>query len=234
VLGCRCRACEDSNTRGYHERQQKARCPKSRRSFQPICAECRARLVWNGLVDAAPARRHLRKLSRKGVGRDAVAAACDVAVTVINEVRDGTKRQIRAKTARALLSVDRDALADGANVDSEATWKLLDELLALGWTKGALALQLGMKYAALQYKRSQVRASTVLRVRKLHAKLIKLAPPGVTEIRLDLALKAEELAARESPKQPPPMPLHAPDCPGCAGAGYTIDIKRDVRVRCVQ
>ncbi len=60
------------------------------------------------MVDAGPARRHLRALQRRGIGRRAVHAASDVALQVIIDVRSGKKRRIRKKTAAAILAVDRD------------------------------------------------------------------------------------------------------------------------------
>lgn len=132
-----------------------------------ICRACRERLVWNGLVSARGARRHLRRLSAAGVGRRAVGAACDVGDTLLTEVIAGRKRFIRAAVARRILSVDARAIADSAIVSAGRTWAILDELLARGWTKADLARRLGMKRPALQFG-TRVLARTALAVERLH------------------------------------------------------------------
>lgn len=92
VRGCRCRTCRDANARAYHERERRSReavsgvplapgsicpgwdgvpCPKQaklRSDSAGVCASCRKRAAWNGLVDAKPARVHIRAMGRKGVG----------------------------------------------------------------------------------------------------------------------------------------------------------------------
>ncbi len=51
-------------------------------SLGGVCRICRARATFGGLVSAAPAKRHLEKLARLGVGSRAVSAASDVALSV--------------------------------------------------------------------------------------------------------------------------------------------------------
>ena len=102
VAGCRCDLCRAAN-RNYARKRLHAQKDGD----------------WNGLVDAAEARAHLRRLSRLGVGRRAVHAASDVALTVIQDVRDGTKTQIRARTARKRLN--RPAASSGELLCSGAS-----------------------------------------------------------------------------------------------------------------
>lgn len=60
----------------------------------PACVACIERAtVWNGLVGTTKVRRHLRKLSAMGIGRRAIAAACDVSATIILEVESGGRRR---------------------------------------------------------------------------------------------------------------------------------------------
>lgn len=158
--GCRCDACRAANT--AYERQ-------------------RARhRVYHGpdvLVSARRARRHLRALSRRGVGRRAVGAACDVGETTLERIKNGTKTQIRRSTEAKILSVDAQAMADSVPVDAGPTWKLLNELIDKGWPKAELARRLGYKVPALQVGKKQVLLKTAHKVKLLHTQLIELAPP---------------------------------------------------------
>lgn len=159
--GCRCSACREAN-RVYNR--------------------SRVRAAFNGLVDAGRARQHLVALSGNGVGRRSVAAACDVALTVIADVRSGKKQQIRAETERRLLAVSSEAIADHATVPGGPTWRAVRELLKLGWTKGAIAQELGRKYPALQIHRRRVLARTALAVDKLLRRVRAETPEGVDDL----------------------------------------------------
>jgi hypothetical protein len=133
-----------------------------------VCAQCRHSLIWNGLVDAAPVRRHLIMLSRRGVGYKAVADACDVSKTVLLTVRRATKARVRKSTADRVLAVTVGAIADHALVPAGRTWRLVRKLLDEGYTKSALAQRLGAKTRALQLGKTKVLAKTQLRVEKLY------------------------------------------------------------------
>lgn len=133
-----------------------------------VCGYCRGLLVWNGLVDARSARRHLRTLSRRGVGYKSVATATDVSRTVIADILSGRKRQIRARTAKRILAVTPDALADHALVPAKRTWRLVGRLREEGFTKGEISRRLGHKRLALQIGKERVLARTALAIEKLY------------------------------------------------------------------
>ncbi len=154
--GCRCFKCRRSNS-DYERHRQAARAAGD----------------WNGIVDAAAARAHLIKLSRIGIGRRAVAAASDVAETVISEIRSGRKARIRARTERRILAVTKTCASDHALVSARRTWKLLNELIAEGFTRTDLAARLGSsaRHPALQIKHDFVLARTAHRVEVLHRQL---------------------------------------------------------------
>lgn len=152
-------------------------CPKNahlrKDSKGGVCGTCRPKLVWNGLVDAEPARRHLRWLSRRGVGRRSVAAASDVGDTTLSEIISGTKKQIRKETADRILAVTRAALGDWTIVPAEKTWKAIRWLLSEGFTKTSLARRLGYESPALQIKKDFVLAKTEAKVLRLY-RLLRL------------------------------------------------------------
>ncbi len=149
--GCRCVPCRAANSRYECERQA------ARRAGD-----------WNGLVPAGRALRHIRSLSRAGVGRRSVAAACDVAETVICEIRAGRKTRIRARTERRILSVTRAAVGGGAVIDARHTWVRIRRLLREGFTKAELARRLGYGSPALQINPSKVTARNAVRVRRFY------------------------------------------------------------------
>lgn len=154
--GCRCRDCTAAN-RAYVKLREIAKLEHG---------------DFNGLVDARAAREHLKKLAKAGVGKRAVHAASGVALTVIFDIRSGTKRRIRARTERKLLAVGREHRALGAIVPGERTHKLVAELLEEGYTEPFLARQLGYASPVLQFKyKHHVVKETELDVERLHRRL---------------------------------------------------------------
>lgn len=147
---CRCDDCRRAN-REYHRQ----------RAAAVRAGEC------NGLVDAAPVRAHLLALSARGVGFRAVAAACDVALSVVRQVRTGKKPRIRAKTARRILAVDAAAISDGGLVLAGPTRAAIREMLRAGLTKTEIAQRLGYATPALQLTRRRVTAANALRIQRL-------------------------------------------------------------------
>ena len=155
--GCRCAECRRANTE-----YEKARYA-ARKSGD-----------WNGIVDAAPSRAHLRKLARLGIGRRTVAAATDVALSVITDIRQGRKLRIRARTERKILAVTKACASDAALVPARRTWRLIEQLLEEGYTKQRIARDLGSKAKtpALQLRRDFVQVRTAHRVEVVHRRLM--------------------------------------------------------------
>jgi hypothetical protein len=154
----------------------RCRCEPCRRAnceYEKARAAARRRGEWNGLVDAAPVRNHLRALSRQGVGYKSVAAAADVSRTTLAKVLDGRRRTIRKASADRVLSVDADAAADGAYIAAGPTWRLLREMRAAGVTYREISERLGRKSRGLQFGHRRIRASSALEVRRLHAEVMR-------------------------------------------------------------
>lgn len=147
-----------------------------------ICMTCIERAtVWDGLVDARRVRRHLRKLSRAGVGYKSVADACDVGSTVLSDVLAGTKRRIRASTERRVLAVDADAIADHALVDASRSRELYADLRARGFTIRHLSRLIGFASPLTAWQlaaRDRVTAATAQRIERVwqRAKAGEFAP----------------------------------------------------------
>lgn len=148
---CRCMLCRAANSR-----------------YETARAAARKRGEGNGLVSAAVARAHLFALSRQGVGRRAVGAACDVGDTTLQQIRSGKKTQIRKDTERRILAVDAAAVSAGAVVSAKPTQKLINELLDEGFSKAELARRLGYTSPALQLNRRRVTVANAARVERFY------------------------------------------------------------------
>lgn len=121
-------------------------------------------------IDASEARKHLLWLSSVGVGKRRVAELTGIASTSIWKIRTGRLTKCRQSTADKILAVGRSKASDGAQVDAKATWRRIDDLLAHGWTKTAIARAIGSKakVPALQLSRSRVTAKHARAIQQLH------------------------------------------------------------------
>jgi hypothetical protein len=137
---CRCQVCTQANRDYSRER--------ARRQAPPY-------------VGAARARTHVRELMAAGVGLKTIAARSKVSHGTLSKLIYGTptrppSRRIRPATESALLAVTPADRAGGATVDATRTWEIIDQLLAKGWTKGAIARAIGQGGPGLQLSRGLV------------------------------------------------------------------------------
>lgn len=151
VCGCRCDACREANNAYARMRGKLVRAGAS-----------------NPMVDAKRVRRHLVKLSNRGIGRETIGEASGVASSSVDALRTGKKTKLRKETAAKILAVGPDVVTDGTLVDASSTWRKIERLLAEGFTRGAIALRLGMKKPALQLRSPRVTARTRMRVERLY------------------------------------------------------------------
>jgi hypothetical protein len=152
--GCKCRECRRANSRYESERQ------KARRNGD-----------WNGIVGATLARRHILKLSRRGIGRRAVSIAADVSENMIGAIKSKRKKQIRARSERRILAVTQADARDHSLVPAGRTWKLLRMLKTEGYKTEQLARQLGYAHPAIQFRKTRVLVRTAFRVEHLYRQL---------------------------------------------------------------
>jgi hypothetical protein len=159
--GCRCESCREAN-RAYCRLATKRKRRIDRGKTAPV------------LVDAAPVRAHLLWLLDKGIGTRVVAHETGLNRKTIKELRDGTTTRVRPARAEAILAVGTHRAHPGTLVDAKATWRLLDELLAHGFTRTELARRLGStaKMPSLQVHRDRVTAENARKVAALHAELM--------------------------------------------------------------
>lgn len=155
MAGCHCFACRRANS-DYERLRQAAR----------VAGD------WNGIVDAAHARRHIKQLSRAGVGQWAVTHATGIARSMIHEIKNGDRLRIRARTSRKILAVTTKHRADHSFVSAGRTWWRIRRLLAEGYTKSALAKLLGYRTCAIQFRKHRVTARSAQRVLALYSRLM--------------------------------------------------------------
>lgn len=172
IGGCRCDECRRANT-AYETQRAKARKAGD----------------WNGFVPAQPSREHIARLRGFGIGKRQIADAAKITLSTFQKIASGEREHVRGRTERAILAVTREAAADRALVSAKRTWKLLDELLATGYTKAHLARELGYASPAIQIKRTFCTVRTAYEVEQLHVRLRRV-PAGAT-LRLINALRDE-------------------------------------------
>lgn len=154
MAGCRCLKCRMANA-----------------NYETARARARADGDWNGIVDAAPAREHIKRLSRQGVGYKLVAAAASLPSSIVFGIRTGRRTRARARTVKKILAVTPACRGDAALVSAKETWRLIGLLLAEGYTKGQLARLLGSQSPRLQLNKRRVTARTAAKVQRLYRRL---------------------------------------------------------------
>jgi transcriptional regulator with XRE-family HTH domain len=146
---------------------------------------------WQPLVDAEPARLHVRALMAAGLGWERIARLAGVPKTTVASLLYGlggrpASKRIRPQTADALLAVtaELDAMAGRRPVDGTGTRRRLRALVALGWPQAELARRMGMSAGPLGdiLKGRRVFASTARAAAALYRELAEADPlqHGVT------------------------------------------------------
>jgi superfamily II DNA or RNA helicase len=154
--GCRCDPCTDANS-----------------------AEAR-RLVAEGtdLVDARPAREHLRRLLARGAGQKPLARAAGVNVKSIVAIAAGEVSRIRPERAQLILALTHDAADEhtgagrwGELVDARATWRIIDWMVLRGWPKAWISREIGQDGRALQLRRDRISRANADKIAELDRRL---------------------------------------------------------------
>jgi len=191
---CRCRPCRDANA------AEQARVDRLRAYGQ-----------WAPLVDAEPAREHVRALMAAGMGWQRVGRTAGVSSGAMSKLLygrtrdDGTlrppTRRVRPEVAARLLAVrvTLDTLGGKAIIDPAGTRRRLQGLIACGWTITALSTRLGMTPSNLgRVVRSddRVHAGTARKVRDLYDELWDQRPNEHDHRTRISAARARGMAAR--------------------------------------
>jgi len=150
MTGCKCLICRAANS-----------------NYETMRDSRRRMGLWNGLVSAARARRHMLILSRAGVGRRTVGQIAHISDSVLFKIRSGQRKQIRALTEKAILNVSRYAIHGSSLVNAKKSWQKINWLLSEGFTRAAIARMMGAKSPALQLKRDRITAFNARKIEEI-------------------------------------------------------------------
>lgn len=165
-------------------------------------------------VDAGPVRDHVRALQAAGLGYRRVAALAGVSPSTVAKIinRDPSRtdgepqRRIEPGTARRILAVQAsmDTVSDGGVLDATGTLRRLHALHARGWSRRALAGQLGVEPNTLSHiERTGTSSGRLARaVRALYEELWDQAPPSGTPSQRAAVTRTLRWAAER--RLPPP------------------------------
>lgn len=160
--GCRCYEC------GWARSEYDSRRDQAIRDGQ-----------WKPFIIVGPARRHIDQLRELGYGDRSIAALAGLNRKVVRDIRLGVRHDpsrgnptltlIRTATAAAILAIPctLDELPDGAKVDAAPTWALIDDLIARGWTRTAIAQEAGLG-RSIQLARDRVTVRNARRIARTH------------------------------------------------------------------
>jgi hypothetical protein len=160
-------------------------------------ASAKARAYGRGrLVDAQPAREHVRALMAAGMGAPRIAAASGVHPDVLRRVVWGKHRRGRREIAKritrateaSLLAVAWDPADGGPGIDATVTIRRLRALYALGWYPSLLARETGIhrdivdRFLRGETRRGSghVRPGTARRVHAVYRELATRPEPSGT------------------------------------------------------
>lgn len=136
---------------------------------------------WCPYVDAEPVREHIQWLASCGIGLKSLAKLAGVPHGTLSKLVYGDaarnmapSRRVRPHTARRIMAVMPHHAAGAQRVPAGPTWRLLNELIALGWSRAELARRLGHQGPGLQIRKDRVFASTARQVEQLHAELSRV------------------------------------------------------------
>jgi hypothetical protein len=145
------------------------------------------------LVDAGPARAHLKALAAGAVGHARAAQLSGVAVSQLRQIRVGTTTRVRVTTAARILAIPvRPAL--GVRISAVEARRKVRQLQRERLTKTQIAHALGYQSPRVQLGRTAVTLRTALKVKQLHRRMMTVPGDG-EDARLDRCVGcADDLA----------------------------------------
>ncbi len=173
---CRCDACRAANNAYAKSQQQR---------------------VVSDLVPAGPIRTHLLELGEAGVGKRTIAATSGKSLSQIAKIRTGKSKRVRRATAAALLAVSPADAVGSSLVDATATWARIDEMVAAGLSKRAIARQVVSPTAhSLQLRRDRITAAKAHAIKVFYEQWKADQAPSMSAAERDAA-RRESLALTE-------------------------------------
>lgn len=153
---CRCAPCTRANADYARERDRRQRRPDVE--------------FVSAYVNVREVRRHLAWLRSQGVGLYRISELARVRRSTLQAIAAGQRKRMLRANADRILAIGKSRAADRALVPAAETWRLIEELLAAGWTKGRIAMALGAQRPRLQLGRQRITAKHARAIAELHRK----------------------------------------------------------------
>jgi hypothetical protein len=160
---CRCEPCRAAH-RDYNREWERRR---SRAQVWGI------EEVEPAFVDVTEARDHLAWLSGNGVGSRTVSEVTGLARSTVLSIARGEQVVARQETIDRILAVGTHRAPDVTLVDAAPAWRLIDDLVYLGFTKGRIAMAMGKKKPAMQLNRHRITRRSLDKVKAVYTKLLR-------------------------------------------------------------
>lgn len=182
-------------------------CTAARASWDENRRKQKAYGRWDNLIDAEPARQHLRALMAAGMGIKSITASDATTSGQIWKLlygklrQDGTRvpnKRIRRDVAQRILALQLE-LAPGAAMSNPGATRRLRALVALGYSQAELSRRLGVMDSAvgrIVSGRHAILVSTAKAVTELYDQLSMTPPPETTHLEKVVATRARRHAAR--------------------------------------
>jgi len=144
--------------------------------------------TWTALVDAAPAREHVRRLQRNGMTAEAIARAAGISVHSVLDLQRAHPTKRRARRRRITPALEEKIIAVRApvsgRIDSTGTIRRVQALVARGWPVSHIARHAGLscENASEILKRPRVYVTTAKAIADVYTALRRKRPEkhGVT------------------------------------------------------
>lgn len=153
MAGCRCVKCRAANSAYQVERKRKRREGHG-----------------NPIVDASPAREHMRRLSKRGIGYKTVAEYSGIGKSTLFQVMRSERLQIRKNTLDAILAVDTTCFSAGTVLPANETWKRIKWMKSEGFTEADIAKRMGRRKPYLTINAKRVTGRTAIRIERIYRK----------------------------------------------------------------
>ena len=151
LAGCKCLECKKANS-----------------AYQQSRVKAKQRGEWNGIVPADTVRKHLKKLSKHGIGYKTVADYAAVSSTTLSMIISGKRKNLRKLSERAILQVDKNCINDKTLISVNPTLFRVNRLKNEGFTESELAKRLHYKTHSLQLCKCRITARKALKIKKFY------------------------------------------------------------------
>ncbi|MFJ8746662.1 hypothetical protein ACIRL2_45905 [Embleya sp. NPDC127516] len=148
-------------------------------------ALARARGEWQSFVDSDPTRTHLESLRAAGLPKTRIAALAGVNIKTVNRALDPHRPRLHHDTAQRLLAVTVPTdpvlgTRPESVVDATGTRRRLQALIALGWSRPALAEHTprSAEMLGILARARHVEARSALDIRDLYNRLSMTPGPS--------------------------------------------------------